>query len=50
MFDGVLTDAGDYIGIASAAAGASIQFYTAPTGASTWGWRANIISGTWVAQ
>lgn len=48
-FDGADEAAGDYIGVASAAKGNQIYFYTAPVGAG-WQWFAVTVSGPWVAQ
>jgi hypothetical protein len=50
IFDGVVLTGGKYVGITSAAQGAQIQFYSIQTGASTYVWIANTVSGAWVAE
>ena len=48
--DGVAATGGYYIGIASIAAGNSVEFTTFKTGTSAWAWHAHTLSGTWVVQ
>lgn len=50
IFDGVALTGGYYVGIASAVEGAQIGFYAVKTGASTYKWYVNTISGPWAAQ
>jgi len=50
VLDGATTGADKYVQIASAAAYATIQFYTIQTGASTWVWQAISSIGAWVQQ
>jgi len=50
ILDGVVLTGGKYVGITSAAQGAQIQFYSIQTGASTYVWIANTVSGAWVAE
>ena len=48
--DGTTTGDDKYVQIASAVAGAAIQFVAFQTGASAWDWYASTISGGWVAE
>lgn len=48
--DGVTTGDDKYVQIASAVAGACIQFFTFQTGASAYDWYACTVSGAWVAE
>ena len=48
--DGTALTGGYYVGLASAVAGACIQFVAFQTGASAWAWAATTISGAWAAQ
>ena len=51
ILDGAAIDTdGHYVGIASAAKGAAIQFMAIQTGASTYDWFATTISGAWVSE
>jgi hypothetical protein len=48
--DGVTTGDGKYVGIASAAVGAAIQFVAFQTGAGAYDWAATTVSGAWAAE
>ncbi len=48
--DGTALTGGKYVGIASAVAGAAIQFRAFQTGAAAWSWYASTISGIWVSE
>jgi hypothetical protein len=48
--DGIAGANGEYVGVASAAAGNAIQFVAFQTGASEWNWHATTISGAWAAE
>jgi len=50
ILDGTAGADGKYVGIASAVAGAMIQFIAIQTGASEWNWCATTISGAWAAE
>ena len=50
ILDSVVLTGGKYVGVTTAAQGAQIQFYSIQTGASTYVWIANTISGAWVAE
>jgi hypothetical protein len=48
--DGTADSDGHYIGIASAVAGAALQFRAFQTGASSYDWYVSVISGAWLME
>ena len=48
--DGVADSDGHYVGIASAVAGATIQFKAFQVGEGAYDWYANVVSGAWVME